>query len=227
MVQESQRKITTPLVCSNGSSACRLVTNFAIPGLKHHTSKLATYADLTELRSFGFRGEALSSLCALCQSVQITTSVHPPVGTCLDLDVSGRVKSRKTVARPVRTYLMCFIVTIVNLSQKGTTVTLKGLFSTLPVRRKELERNIKREFAKALGLLNAYALLPCAVEPGVRLSVTNQLDKGAKSQLLSTQGTPSIRTSVTALWGPKALDNIVDLDLSMEVERERGSRRVA
>lgn len=106
-------------------------------------------------------------------------------------------------------------------------MTLKGLFHPLPVRRKELERNIKREFAKALGLLNAYALLPCAVEPGVRLTVSNQPDKGAKSQLLNTQGAPSMRASVTALWGPKALDNIVDLDLKIEVERERGNRRIA
>lgn len=104
-------------------------------------------------------------------------------------------------------------------------MTLKGLFQPLPVRRKELERNIKREFAKALGLLNAYALLPCTVEPGIRLNVSNQPDKGAKSQVLTTQGTPSMRASVSTLWGPKALDNVVDLDLRLEVERERGNKR--
>ncbi len=113
------------------------------------------------------------------------------------------------------------------LPQRGTTIALKGLFHPLPVRRKELERNIKRDFAKVLSLLSAYALLPCAGEPGVRLNVTNQLDKSAKSQLLITQGTASMRASVTALWGPKALDNIVDLELKIEVERERGSKRIA
>ncbi|KAF9448738.1 DNA mismatch repair protein MutL [Macrolepiota fuliginosa MF-IS2] len=179
-------------------------------GLKHYTSKLTTYTDLTQLHSFGFRGEALSSLCALCQLVQVTTATHSPLGICLELEASGRVKSRKTVARP-----------------KGTTITLQGLFRPLPVRRKELERNIKREFAKALGLLHAYALLPCAIEPGVRLHVTNQLDRGAKSQLLATQGAPSMRASTTALWGPKALNSIVDLNLSLEVEKERGNKRIA
>lgn len=54
-------------------------------------------------------------------------------------------------------------------------MTVTGLFKPLPVRRKELERNAKREFAKALTLLNAYALIPCSKENhGVRLTVSNQ-----------------------------------------------------
>ena len=54
-------------------------------------------------------------------------------------------------------------------------MAVTGLFKPLPVRRKEFERNAKREFAKALTLLNAYALIPCSKEnQGVRLTVSNQ-----------------------------------------------------
>jgi DNA mismatch repair protein PMS2 len=42
-----------------------LPENFAALALKHHTSKLNVFADLVGVETFGFRGEALSSLCAL------------------------------------------------------------------------------------------------------------------------------------------------------------------
>ena len=43
---------------------------------------------------------------------------------------------------------------------------------------------------------------------------------------LRTDGTPSIRSSVTSLWGPKAVDHLVDLDVSFVVRPERKLRYV-
>ncbi|KAJ7040580.1 hypothetical protein C8F04DRAFT_1082777 [Mycena alexandri] len=178
--------------------------NYEGLALKNHTSKLSSFADLTTVTTFGFRGEALSSLCALCESVVVSTATRPPMGVTLEMESSGKIRHKGKVAR-----------------QRGTTITLTNLFSTLPVRRKEFERNAKREFGKALTLLNAYALGPCSSENGVRLTVSNQADKGAKSVQIRTPGTPSLRESVSALWGPKALENLVPLALRFPVERDK------
>lgn len=56
----------------------------------------------------------------------------------------------------------------------GTTVRLERLFYTLPVRLTELTKNIKREFARAISLLQAYAI----VSTGVRLHVWSTNAKG-------------------------------------------------
>lgn len=73
-------------------------------GLKHCTSKLSSFEDLTVVRTFGFRGEALSSLCALSEQVAITTATvdEAPMGTVLELDRTGKLAGRsKRTARQV------------------------------------------------------------------------------------------------------------------------------
>ncbi|KAJ3812661.1 histidine kinase-like ATPase [Lentinula aff. lateritia] len=178
-------------VIDNGSGISE--KDFDSIGRKHHTSKLSAFHDLMTLTSFGFRGEALSSLCALCESVTVTTATtdKAPMGSILELDKRGEVKSR---AKGVK--------------QRGTAVLLTSLFAPLPVRRKELERNIKREFSKALALLNAYALGPCCglgSDKAVRFSVTNQPDKGIRKT--SSSSTLSVSTRITT---PPASSLILD-----------------
>lgn len=46
-----------------------------------------------------------------------------------------------------------------------------------------------------------------------------------KTVSLRTDGTPSLKASVSALWGPKALDDIVALNLDFEVETEKAVLR--
>lgn len=53
----------------------------------------------------------------------------------------------------------------------GTTVSLKNIFSTVPVRQKEFHRNLKREFAKMTQLLIAY----CLVSTNVKQVFLNKL----------------------------------------------------
>lgn len=46
-----------------------------------------------------------------------------------------------------------------------------------------------------------------------------------KTTQLRTDGATSVRASVGALWGPKQLDNLVDLNLSFEVVPEKSVLR--
>ena len=46
-----------------------------------------------------------------------------------------------------------------------------------------------------------------------------------KTVQLKTDGSPSVKASVTALWGSRGLDNVVDLDLSFDVQTEKNVLR--
>lgn len=59
--------------------------------------------------TFGFRGEALSSLCALCESVSVTTSTaaEAPMGTVLEFDRDGRLKNPHALKKASRQVREC------------------------------------------------------------------------------------------------------------------------
>ncbi|KAG4028896.1 hypothetical protein MFRU_018g00080 [Monilinia fructicola] len=176
--------------------------NYDTLALKHYTSKLSTYNDLTTLQTFGFRGEALSSLCALSNFSVITCMPeNAPKGTKLEFEISGKLKGTSVVA-----------------AQKGTTVTVENLFNNLPVRRRELEKNIKREWTKVAGVLGQYA----CIQTGVKFTVSQQAGKGKRTTIFSTKGNPTTRENIVNVFGVKTLTQLIPMDLRLELEPTGG-----
>ena len=147
--------------------------------VKHSTSKLASFDDLGQVSTLGFRGEALASLCAMAQLTLVTaTSKTAPRGTTLTFEPSGKLSASSSTAAQGIAARKTTRATVPR--QKGTTVTVRDLFARLPVRRKELHKNIRREFTKCLALINAYAL----IRTNTRFLVTNT-NSGTKSSVAS------------------------------------------
>ncbi|KAI3332319.1 DNA mismatch repair protein MutL [Xylariaceae sp. AK1471] len=183
-------------VQDNGSGISK--ENYDTLALKHYTSKLSTYSDLESLETFGFRGEALSSLCALSKfTVTTCLASDAPKGSRLEFETSGKLRSTSVVA-----------------AQKGTTVSVEGLFHNLPVRRRELERNIKREWNRVLSVLNQYA----CIQTGLKFSVSQQPNKGKRMVLFSTKGNQTTRENIVNVFGAKTLAVLIPLDLELELE---------
>lgn len=183
-------------VQDNGSGISPV--NHSSIALKHHTSKLSSYSDICSLQTFGFRGEALASLCALSQ-LTITTCIESevPKGYRLSFDASGKLLS-----------------TALSAAQRGTTVSVEALFFKLPVRRRELERNIKREWHKVITLLNQYA----CIQTNVKFTVSQQPTKGKRVILFSTKGNRTTRENIINIFGSKATSSLVPMDIFFEME---------
>ena len=79
--------------------------------LKHHTSKLRVFSDLVSVETFGFRGEALSSLCALSDMTVITRHASASCGTRLEFDHRGQIIRKKICARQVSVIVSCILIT--------------------------------------------------------------------------------------------------------------------
>jgi DNA mismatch repair protein PMS2 len=160
---------------------------------------------LSSLQTFGFRGEALSSLCALSSFYVITALAdEAPRGKKLEFEPSGNLKSTSIVA-----------------AQKGTTAVVEGLFEQLPVRRKELAKNIKREYGKVLGLLHAYA----CISTNVKFTIKSTMAKGKTATVFATKGNPTTKENITNIYGAKTISALIALDLQLDFQSASTQRR--
>uniref|UniRef100_A0A5K4FBF1 Mismatch repair endonuclease PMS2 n=1 Tax=Schistosoma mansoni TaxID=6183 RepID=A0A5K4FBF1_SCHMA len=160
---------------------------------KYCTSKLSTFDDLSCVETYGFRGEALSSLCHLAKVTIHTCALNAKIGTKLEFDSSGQITDSRSLAR-----------------SQGTTVCVNQLFYDLPVRRRHLTdpNRLPKEFAKVISLLTAY----CLVSIGVQISCSRIGKKGELINVISNGPSISLKDNISAVFGHAQLDNLVELE---------------
>ncbi len=119
-------------VIDNGSGMSEMDARLAFE--RHATSKIHEAQDLFSLRTMGFRGEALASICAVAQVEMTTRRNEDETGTLIEIHGSDVVR-QEPCSCPV-----------------GTNIKVSNLFFNVPVRRKFLKtdqtelRNLLTEF---------------------------------------------------------------------------------
>jgi DNA mismatch repair protein MutL len=149
---------------------------------RHATSKLHREEDLDELRTLGFRGEALPSIAAVADVVCTTRTRQERLGT--DYRIEQGALQRRPLAR-----------------QPGTTVEVTGLFARFPARRKFL-RSPGAEAAAC-----AQAVMPLALAfPNVQFTL---LVDGREA--FGSPGSGSLRAAAVAVLGADAEPHLLDV----------------
>uniref|UniRef100_A0A2K6LGU6 PMS1 homolog 1, mismatch repair system component n=2 Tax=Rhinopithecus TaxID=542827 RepID=A0A2K6LGU6_RHIBE len=115
-----------------------------VMAMKYYTSKINSHEDLENLTTYGFRGEALGSICCVAEVLITTRTAADNFSTQYVLDGSGHILSQKPS----------------HLGQ-GTTVTALRLFKNLPVRKQfySTAKKCKDEIKKIQDLLMSYGIL--------------------------------------------------------------------
>ncbi|NXM75897.1 PMS1 protein, partial [Serilophus lunatus] len=137
-------------VRDNGSGI--KVEDVPVMAMKHYTSKISSSEDLERLTTYGFRGEALGSVCSIAEVLVTTKRADDDFSTQYALDSKGHITAKKPS----------------HLGQ-GTTVTVLSLFKNLPVRKQfySTNRKCKEELKKVQDLLTAYGI----IKPDLRITL--------------------------------------------------------
>ena len=150
------------------------------------------------MHTFGFRGEALNSLCALSNLTIITRTKSSINGTKIEYDQAGNIKNKKPCARSI-----------------GTSIVLEYLFNTLPVRHKEFLKNIRKEYNKLVYLIQSY----CLISNGVKFTCFNTIS-GKCTKLMSTNSKNTLKDNIIEIFGIHSMNNLIKFEQINELTEE-------
>lgn len=161
--------------------------------LRHSTSKILVAEDLLNIRSLGFRGEALASISTVCKMETLTRTINSNKGIRVFLK-EGKITKKEPIGCP-----------------KGTTMIAKDLFFNTPVRKKFLksdlvESNHISDIVYKLALGNP--------------DISFKYIKDSKV-VLKTPGNKDIKSNIYSVLGKDFIDNLFkisyyDNDISIQ-----------
>ena len=179
-------------VIDNGKGIARDDVEIAFE--RHATSKIRSAADLQDVKSMGFRGEALASIAAISNVELISRTEDQPTGEKV-LAEGGEVKSVEEVACSV-----------------GTSITVRNLFYNTPVRYKFL----KKDFTET-GYIEDVITRIALVHPEISFKLIN-----TGKTTISTNGNGDIKSVVYSVFGKEIAEEIIPIEYEYEYIKVKG-----
>ena len=162
--------------------------------LRHATSKISDAQDLSHIRSLGFRGEALSSICAVSQMELITKTQEDFTGIHYQIE-GGTECEFSEIGAP-----------------KGTTFLVHNLFYNVPARRKFLKQP-QTEGSYIAELMEHLALSHPDIS--VKFISNGQIR-------FQTSGNGQLKEVIYRIYGKEVTDHLIDFSLNGKYVRVRG-----
>ncbi len=173
-------------IIDNGSGMSKDDLEFAFE--RHATSKIRKADDLENVKSMGFRGEALASIAAIAHVELVTKMEDENSGHKIVVE-GGKILEIEESA-----------------SQKGTTITVSNLFFNTPVRYKFL----KKDFTEAGYIEDAITRIAIA-NPNIAIKLIN----GNKT-IIQTNGNGDLKTVIYTIYGKEIAEGLIEVNYEYE-----------
>ncbi len=180
-VEIKEGGITLIRVTDNGSGIEASQVRKAF--LRHATSKISSVEDLHRISSLGFRGEALSSICAVAKVELITKTADALTGVRYLCEGAKEIEYSEVGA------------------PDGTTILVRNLFFNTPVRRKFLKQP-QTEGGYIVDLMEHMAL--SRPDVSFKLLVNGQIK-------FHTSGNGNLKEVIYRIYGREISQNLVEI----------------
>ena len=161
---------------------------------RHATSKLRSADDLDEIKSMGFRGEALASIAAIAKVSLISKTADSQIGYEVVVE-GGNILSKEEAGCPM-----------------GTSLTIENLFFNTPVRYKFL----KKDFTES-GYIEDVVTRIALVHPEIAIKLIN-----TGKTIIQTSGNGDIKAVIYNIYGKEIAENLINIDYTYEDIKVKG-----
>lgn len=155
---------------------------------RHATSKLRSAEDLDEIKSMGFRGEALASIASIAKVSLISKTADSDTGYEVIVE-GGKILSKNEIGCP-----------------NGTSITIENLFYNTPVRYKFL----KKDFTES-GYIEDVVTRIALVHPEIAIKLIN-----TGKTIIQTSGNGDIKSVIYNIYGKEIADNLIDIEYTYD-----------
>lgn len=155
---------------------------------RHATSKIRSADDLDDVKTMGFRGEALASVASIANVQMISKTRNEEFGNQLTIK-GGDILSENEIG-----------------AKDGTSITITELFYNTPVRYKFL----KKDFTES-GYIEDMITRIALANPGVAIKLIN-----TGKVVIQTSGTGRLEDVIYSIYGKEIYDNILPVDYQFE-----------
>lgn len=164
------------------------VTDARLSFERHATSKIKLAEDLFQLKTKGFRGEALASIAAISHVELKTRKEEDEVGTCIKIEGS-EIQSQE-----------------VCVTSKGTAISVKNLFFNIPARRNFL----KSDSVETRHIIDEFQRVTLA-HPQISFSLLHN-----SSEIFQLPAS-NLRQRITNILGGKTNEKLVPVEEETEI----------
>lgn len=161
---------------------------------RHATSKIRSADDLDDVKSMGFRGEALASIAEIAKVELISKTAQSDNGYRVLIE-GGKVLESSEYGCP-----------------NGTTITIENLFFNTPVRYKFL----KKDFTES-GYIEDVITRIALVHPEIAIRLVN-----TGKTIVQTSGNGDLKSVIYNIYGKDIAENLINIDYTYEGMRVSG-----
>ncbi len=155
---------------------------------RHATSKLRSAEDLDDIKSMGFRGEALASIASIAKVTLDSKTADSYTGYEVVVE-GGKILSKEEAG-----------------CANGTSITIENLFYNTPVRYKFL----KKDFTES-GYIEDVVTRIALVHPEIAVKLIN-----TGKTVIQTSGNGEIKPVIYNIYGKEIADNLIDIDYTYD-----------